>query len=88
MSMDQAIVMGASALGAGISMFGCFGAGLGQGFATGKAVEAVARQPEAKSAITTTLMIGCAFAETTCLYGFLVAIFLTFTNPFTNALVG
>ncbi|MDR2817477.1 MAG: ATP synthase F0 subunit C [Oscillospiraceae bacterium] len=88
MAIDQAVVMGASALGAGVAMFGCFGAGMGQGYATGKAVEAVARQPEARSAVTSTLIMGLAFAETTCLYGFVIAILLIFANPFTKDLVG
>ncbi|MDR1353948.1 MAG: ATP synthase F0 subunit C [Oscillospiraceae bacterium] len=84
--MEKAIVLGASALGAGIAAVGCLGAGLGQGIATGKAAEAVARQPEAKSAITTTLVLGCAIAETTSLYALLVSLLLLFGKGFLDSL--
>ena len=36
------------AIGAGIAVLGSFGAGIGIGIATGRASEAVARQPEAE----------------------------------------
>ena len=39
------------AIGAGIAVFGAVGAGIGIGIATGKASEAVARQPEADGKI-------------------------------------
>ena len=45
-----------AAIGAGIAVFTGIGAGLGIGLATGKAVEATARQPEASSKITTNLL--------------------------------
>ena len=41
-----AIVM---AIGAGIAVLGALGAGIGIGIATGKAAEAIARQPEAEA---------------------------------------
>lgn len=64
------------AIGAAIAAFTGVGAGIGMGVATGKAVEAIARQPEAESKIRTTLMLGLAFAETTAIYGLLIAIML------------
>ena len=60
-------------LGAGIAAFTGVGAGIGMGIATGKAVEAVARQPEAAGKIRTLLLLGLAFAETTALYGLVIA---------------
>ena len=39
------------AIGAGIAVLGSFGAGIGIGIATGRASEAVARQPEAEGKI-------------------------------------
>jgi F-type H+-transporting ATPase subunit c len=62
----KAFILGMSALGAGI----------GTGIATGKAVEAVARQPEARGDILSTLIIGSAFSEATAIYGLLIAIIL------------
>ncbi|MDR1260763.1 MAG: ATP synthase F0 subunit C [Oscillospiraceae bacterium] len=82
----QAMVMCCSALGAGIAAIACLGAGIGQGNAAGRAAEAVARQPEAKSAVTSTMLVGCAIAETTALYAFAVSMILIFANPFVKSL--
>jgi len=57
-------------------VFTGFGTGIGQGIAASKAVEAVGRQPEASGKITTTMIIGQAVAETTGLYGLLIAFIL------------
>ena len=65
-------------LGAGIAALTGLGAGIGMGIATGKAVEATARQPEAVGKIRTMLLLGLAFAETTASYGLLVSILLIF----------
>jgi F-type H+-transporting ATPase subunit c len=54
-------------------------AALGQGIATGKAVESIARQPEAKGPINQALIVGLAFMESLVLYGLLIAIILIFT---------
>ena len=66
------------AIGAAIAVLSGIGAGIGMGVATGKAVEAIARQPEAEGKIRSTLMIGLAFAETTALYGLVVALIVAF----------
>ena len=57
------------ALGAGIAALAGIGAGVGIGIATGKAVDAVARQPEADSKISKNLLLGCALAEILFLEG-------------------
>ena len=67
-------------LGAGIAALTGLGAGIGMGIATGKAVEATARQPEAVGKIRTMLLLGLAFAETTAIYGLLVSILLIFVS--------
>ena len=69
-----------SAIAAGIAALTGIGAGFGMGIATGKAAESLARQPEAKGSIMTALLIGLAFAETTAIYGFVVAVLLLFSN--------
>ncbi len=66
------------ALGAGIAAITGIGAGIGIGMATGKAVDAVARQPEADSKIMRNLLLGCALAEATAIYGMVVAILIIF----------
>ena len=52
------------------------GAGIGIGIATGKATEAIARQPEAQGKINQSLILGCALAEATAIYGFVVALII------------
>lgn len=64
------------AVGAGIAALTGIGAGIGIGIATGKAVEAIARQPEAESKISKNLILGCALAEATAIYGFVIALFI------------
>ena len=66
------------ALGAGIAALAGIGAGVGICIATGKAVDAVARQPEADSKISKNLLLGCALAEATAIYGMVVAILIIF----------
>jgi F-type H+-transporting ATPase subunit c len=68
------------ALGAAIAVLVGIGAAIGIGNATGKAVEGIARQPEASGKITTALMLGSAFAEATAIYGLLVSILLIFVG--------
>ena len=69
-------------LAAGIAVLAGIGAGIGQGFAAGKAAEAVGNQPEAKGEITQTMLLGAAVAESSAIYGLVVAIILLFANPF------
>lgn len=84
--MERAIVLAASAIGAGLAMIAGIGPGIGQGFAAGKGAEAVGRQPEAKGDVTTTMLLGCAVAESTGIYGLVVALILLFANPLINLL--
>ena len=65
--------MSIGALAAGIAVLTGIGAGIGIGIATGKATEAIGRQPEATSKIQTALIIGAALAEGTAIYGLVVA---------------
>lgn len=66
------------AIGAGIAVLTGIGAGIGIGVATSKAVDAIARQPEAHGKIRSTLIIGCALAEATAIYGFVIALLIIF----------
>ena len=61
-------------MAAGIAVLTGIGAGIGIGIATGKATEAVARQPEASGKIQTLLLLGAALAEATAIYGLVVAL--------------
>ena len=64
------------AIGVGLS---CAMAGLGMGLATGKAVDGVARQPEASGKINSILLLGLALTESTAIYGFVTALIMIFT---------
>lgn len=64
------------AIGASLAVLTGIGAGIGISMATGKAAEAVARQPEADGKITKLLLLGCALAEATAIYGFVIAILI------------
>ena len=68
------------AIGAGIAVLTGIGAGIGIGFATAKSSEAIARQPEAAGKIRKNLILGCALAEATAIYGFLIGILLIFMS--------
>ena len=57
------------------------GPGIGEGYCGGKAVEAIGRQPECKGDVTSTMLMGCAVAETTGLYALVIAILLIFVAP-------
>ena len=72
------LATGVALIGAGIAALTGLGAGIGMGIATGKAVEATARQPEAVGKIRTMLLLGLAFAETTAIYGLLDGILILF----------
>lgn len=56
------------AIGAAVAVLTGIGAGVGIGIATGKAAEAIARQPEAESKISKNLILGCALAEASYLW--------------------
>ena len=84
--MERAIILAASAIGAGLAMIAGIGPGIGEGYAVGKACEAIGRQPECKGNVTSTMLLGCAIAETTGIYGFVVALLLMFVTP--NMFIG
>ena len=77
----KALVLACSAIGAGLAMIAGIGPGIGQGYAAGKGAEAVGRQPEAQGDIIKTMLLGAAVAETTGIYGLVIALILLFANP-------
>ena len=81
MELAIGLILGACALGAGMAMIAGIGPGIGEGNAVAKACEAIGRQPECKGDVTTTMLMGCAIAETTGLYALVIAILLIFVAP-------
>jgi F-type H+-transporting ATPase subunit c len=55
---------------------------LAEGRAVVAALDAIARQPEAGSALSRTLFVGLAMIETMAIYCLVVALSLLFANPF------
>lgn len=64
------------AIGAGIAALTGIGAGVGIGIATAHASDAIARQPEAAGNIRSSLLLGCALAEATAVYGLVVGLLI------------
>ena len=74
---------GMTVLAAGLGIaIGTLATGLAQGNAVAKAVEGIARQPEAAGTIQTVMIIGLAFIESLTIYVLLISLILLFVNPF------
>jgi F-type H+-transporting ATPase subunit c len=63
----------AAALAIGLSTLG---PGIGQGIASAKALEGMARQPEMASELRTSMILALAFMEAMTIYGLLISILL------------
>ena len=74
--LDKAIVLAGCAIGAGLALIAGIGPGIGEGYAVGQACSAIGRQPECKGDVTSTMLLGCAIAETTGIYGFVTGLLL------------
>ncbi len=79
--LEKALVLMGCAIGAGLALIAGIGPGIGEGYAAGKALEAISRQPELKGDVTSTLLLGVALAETTGIYGFVTGLLLIFVAP-------
>ena len=78
--MAEAIATVGKALGAALCMgIGAIGPALGEGNAVSKALEGMARQPEAAGDLRSTMILGCAITETTGIYSLLIAFLILFT---------
>jgi len=76
-----AFVIAAAQIAAALALLNGVATGLGQGKIASSAIESIARQPEARGSITGTMFVGLAMAETSGIYGLLLAIILLFANP-------
>jgi len=79
MDLATAIAVAGKAIGAGLCMgIGAIGPGMGEGTAVAHALDGMARQPEVTSTLRTTMILGCAIAETTGIYSLLIAFLILF----------
>lgn len=82
MTFDRkALILAASAIGAGFAMIAGIGPGVGQGYAAGKGAEAVSINPGASKQATMVMLLGAAVAETSGILALVVALILLFGNP-------
>jgi F-type H+-transporting ATPase subunit c len=69
-------------------MFGmaiaAFGAAIGQSLTAQKALDGVARQPEASGKLQVQMILALVFIETLAIYTLVVALILLFANPFSG----
>lgn len=80
MAIEGADLIRATALmGAGLAMgIGAIGPAVGEGFAAGKAIEAIGRNPKEAGLLTRTMLVGQAVTESTGIYSLVVALLLMF----------
>ena len=79
MELANAIMIAGKAIGAGLCMgIGAIGPGVGEGTAVAHALDGMARQPEVSGNLRTTMILGCAIAETTGIYSLLIAFLILF----------
>ncbi|MCB2188170.1 MAG: ATP synthase F0 subunit C [Deltaproteobacteria bacterium] len=80
MAIEGADLVRATAfMGAGIAMgLGAIGPAIGEGFAAGKAIEAIGRNPKEAGLLTRTMLVGQAVTESTGIYSLVVALLLLF----------
>ena len=73
------LIRAAALMGAGLSMgLGAIGADEGEGFAAGKACEAIGRNLKEAGLLTRTMLVGQAVSESTGIYALVVALLLIF----------
>jgi F-type H+-transporting ATPase subunit c len=73
------IIRAVSLLGAGLAMgFGAIGPGIGEGYAAGRACEAIGRNPKEAGLLTRTMILGQAISESTGIYALVIALLLIF----------
>ena len=79
--IEGSIVAAMKAVGAGLCMgLGAIGPAIGEGNAVGKALEAMARQPEMAGTLRTNMILGCANTETTGIYSLVISLLILFLN--------
>ena len=76
------IIISISIIIAGVAIaLGGYGPARALGEALTKALEAIARQPEASASIMRTLFVGMALIESIAIYAFVIALIVLFANP-------
>ena len=80
-TLAKGIALGGCAIGAGLAVIAGIGPGIGEGNCAARACEVIGRNPECKSDVTSSMILGIALSETTGIYGFVIALLLLFFAP-------
>ncbi|MGN1234880.1 MAG: ATP synthase F0 subunit C [Christensenellaceae bacterium] len=75
-TVSQITDKGVYAIAAAIAILVAAAAAIAMGLAITKALDSIARQPEAHKKISSTLMIGLVFIETCVIYALVIAILI------------
>jgi F-type H+-transporting ATPase subunit c len=77
-----------SAMASGLSIgLGALGVGVGIGIASSKAMEGIARQPEAEGKISKNLILSIVFMEAVAIYCLVISLILLFANPLPDKMI-
>ncbi len=80
--VTDSTVVALLAIGAGV-----FGPAIAMGWSISRALDALARQPEAEKSITRTLFIGLAMIESLAIYVLVIVLIVLFRNPLLELLL-
>ena len=80
--VTDSTVMALIAIGIGV-----VGPAIAMGWSISRALDALARQPEAEKSITRTLFIGLAMIESLAIYVLVIVLIVLFRNPLAEYLV-
>ncbi|UUD35902.1 ATP synthase F0 subunit C [Mycoplasmopsis citelli] len=72
------IEAGLVAVGAGIAMIGAFGSAIGQGYAGGKTIEAISRNPESEAKVRKMFIIAAGITESAAIYCLVISLLIFF----------
>ncbi len=76
--MEGSIEQAAKYIGAGLSMIGAAGAGIGIGLSVQGALEGMARNPDSYGNLLTNMILGIAFSEAIAIYCLVIAFLMLF----------
>ena len=79
--LAKGIALAGCGIGAGLALIAGIGPGIGEGNCAARACEVIGRNPECKSDVTSSMILGIALSETTGIYGFVTCLLLIFVAP-------
>ena len=79
--MTGDLILAAKFIGAGLSMIGALGAGIGIGLSVHGALNGMARNPDAYGNLFTNMILGIAFSEAIAIYCLVIVLIVLFRNP-------